>query len=108
MNSLKEKDLIQFFELYSTHYLQDLRKNIKKISFNCYETTIEHKQYSVNGYGKSYNESFASGIANFIDKLLEDDKFHPSIKDCIKRFTNSSGNSPSSTEKIKTQPDAHH
>lgn len=49
-----------------------MRKNIKKISINCYETTLEHRDILVNGYGKNYNDAFAAGITNFIDKLFED------------------------------------
>ena len=36
LSSLKEKELLQFFEIYSDYYLPDLSKNVKKISFNCY------------------------------------------------------------------------
>ena len=36
VETLKEKELIQFFEIYSDYHLPDLNKNVKKISFNCY------------------------------------------------------------------------
>ncbi len=52
--------------------MEDIRKNIKKISFNCYETTIEHLNISVNGYGKNLNEAYAAGISNFMDRIVED------------------------------------
>lgn len=57
----------------------------------------------VNGYGKNYNDAFAAGITNFIDKLFEEEKYHNSLRDCLKKFTN-----PNDGEKIKTQPDTHH
>lgn len=70
ISSLKEKELIQFFEIYCDYYLPNLVKNVKKISFNCYEATFQHKNVSINGYGKNYNEAYASAIDNFLDKLL--------------------------------------
>lgn len=71
LSSFKEKELLQFFEIYSDYYLPDLSKNVKKISFNCYESTLQYKQVNVNGYGKNFNQALASAIENFMDKLME-------------------------------------
>jgi hypothetical protein len=79
--------VIQFFEIYADYYLPDLGKNVKKISYNCYEATFQHKSTLVNGYGKNYNEAFASAVENFIDKLLENERTHSSIRDCLKKFS---------------------
>ncbi len=97
--------MLQFFEICCESCLCDLRKSIKKISFNCYEATLDYRNHLTNGYGKNYNEALVSAVNNLLEKLLEDERTHPALRDCLKRFSHTcSPDLPS--EKVKTLPDA--
>lgn len=71
ISSFKERDLLQFFDLYSQCFLENFTKNTKKISYNCYETHLEYANMAFNGYGKNSNEALASAALNLILKLIE-------------------------------------
>jgi hypothetical protein len=97
--------VLQFFEICCESCLCDLRKSIKKISFNCYEATLDYRNHLTNGYGKNYNEALVSAVNNLLEKLLEDERTHPALRECLKRFSHTcSPDLPS--EKVKTLPDA--
>ena len=104
ISSFKERDLLHFFELYSQCFLPEVTRQIKKISYNCYEAQLIHAALTFNGYGKNNNEAMASAILNLIHKLLDQHEHAHNIKECIRRYTVTGQYQP--TQKVKTLPDA--
>ncbi len=72
ISSLKDKELVKFFESYINCFSSQFHKNIRQISFNCFESVCEFRSKVVNGYGKNSNEAFINGVRNLVDLLLED------------------------------------
>ena len=78
--SLKDKELLKFFESYVNCFSSGFSKSIRQISFNCYESVCEFKSKVVNGYGKNSSEAFINGVRNLIDALIEDEKSQPVMR----------------------------
>lgn len=53
--SLKDREIVKFFDVFSAHFSGCLKNTIRQISFNCYESICEFKNKIVSGYGKNSN-----------------------------------------------------
>jgi hypothetical protein len=82
----------------------EVGKSIKKISYNCYEATLQHRSQSMNGYGKTQNDAFLSAVKNLLEKLASDARYHELLKEALKTL----GDDPQGErlDKVRTMPDA--
>ena len=53
--SLKDREIIKLFDIFSVNFPDCFKNTIRQISLNCYESVCEFKNKIVSGYGKNYN-----------------------------------------------------
>jgi activator of 2-hydroxyglutaryl-CoA dehydratase len=51
--SLKDREIIKYFEVFAAHFPEQFKKAIRQITFNCYEAVCEFKGRTATGYGKN-------------------------------------------------------
>ena len=64
--SLKDKEIMKFFEVFCAHFPNHLKKSIRHISFNCYKSVCEYKTKIVSGYGKNSNEAYINSVRTLV------------------------------------------
>lgn len=99
--SLKDREISTFFEVFSAHFPNQLKKTIRQISFNCYESVCEFKTRIVSGYGKNSSEAYINSIRTLVELLADDSKMHEVLKESLKLVQQSGSANPSNFDSQK-------
>jgi hypothetical protein len=82
--SLKDREILKYFEVFVSHFSNQFRKVIRQITFNCFEATCEFKSKTATGYGKNAQESFVNGVRTLVELLADESKYHPILRESLK------------------------